>query len=271
MLWSEGMNYYFHKLATKDRIMVFPEDDVGHTLENSGSGCKQYLSLRTEIGHALGFFHTMSDTDRDDFITVNKHNIKVDWLSQFIKKQRKQTIITTYVTTTAALCTTAELVHRSTKNQQWFRLTSIISRPLDLHSFLSSNSPMLNEALRLQSICNKSTSCKCENWADSLIHETAKMHMSWWLCGPRCNKKDTIALAVVTRRFRDIVTTGLSSQGNQIEVKLVNFTKGRYLFDGCPYAGVEIKQKGPKASLVTDSAHLTRLNSSTFLHKPCPK
>ncbi|KAK6035699.1 astacin, partial [Cooperia oncophora] len=27
--------------------------------------------------------------DRDDFITVNKHNIKVDWLSQFNKETTK--------------------------------------------------------------------------------------------------------------------------------------------------------------------------------------
>ncbi|KAK6055815.1 astacin [Cooperia oncophora] len=42
-----------------------------------------------ELGHALGFFHTMSRHDRDDFITVNKHNIKVDWLSQFNKETTK--------------------------------------------------------------------------------------------------------------------------------------------------------------------------------------
>ncbi|KAK6035805.1 astacin [Cooperia oncophora] len=125
MLWSEGVNYYFHKLASremrssfekgaklweqdtcinftrnpfaKDRIMVFPEDGCwsyvgklgGEQKLSLGSGCETVSIAAHEIGHALGFFHTMSRHDRDDFITVNKHNIKVDWLSQFNKETTK--------------------------------------------------------------------------------------------------------------------------------------------------------------------------------------
>ncbi|KAK6035333.1 astacin [Cooperia oncophora] len=114
MLWSEGVNYYFHKLASrqmrssfekrseqlwdrirhqftrkpilaKDRIMVFPEDGCwsyvgklgGEQKLSLGSGCETVSIAAHELGHALGFFHTMSRHDRDDFITVNKHNIKV--------------------------------------------------------------------------------------------------------------------------------------------------------------------------------------------------
>nr|CDJ81173.1 Peptidase M12A domain containing protein [Haemonchus contortus] len=93
-LWSEGVSYYFHPLATKDRIMVFPENGCwsyvgklgGEQKLSLGSGCESVSTAAHEIGHALGFFHTMSRYDRDEFITVNTVNIKADWLNQFNKE-----------------------------------------------------------------------------------------------------------------------------------------------------------------------------------------
>ncbi|KAJ1353265.1 Astacin (Peptidase M12A) [Parelaphostrongylus tenuis] len=38
-----------------------------------------------EIGHALGFFHTQSRHDRDNFITLHPENYQDGWLSQFRK------------------------------------------------------------------------------------------------------------------------------------------------------------------------------------------
>ncbi|PIO67021.1 astacin, partial [Teladorsagia circumcincta] len=45
-----------------------------------------------ELGHALGFFHTHSRHDRDQFITVDTENVKPDWLTQFTM----QTVKTNY-------------------------------------------------------------------------------------------------------------------------------------------------------------------------------
>ncbi|KAK6053827.1 astacin [Cooperia oncophora] len=45
---------------------------------------KQVGTAAHEIGHALGFFHTHSRHDRDKYITVDKENIKPDWLDQFL-------------------------------------------------------------------------------------------------------------------------------------------------------------------------------------------
>ncbi|PIO55701.1 astacin [Teladorsagia circumcincta] len=36
-----------------------------------------------ELGHAIGFFHTHSRHDRDQFITIDTKNIEPDWLDQF--------------------------------------------------------------------------------------------------------------------------------------------------------------------------------------------
>nr|CDJ97519.1 Peptidase M12A domain containing protein [Haemonchus contortus] len=83
-IWSEGVSYYFHSLATENRIMVFPEDGCwsfvgrlgGEQKLSLGSGCETPDIAAHEIGHALGFFHTMSRYDRDDYITVNTVNVK---------------------------------------------------------------------------------------------------------------------------------------------------------------------------------------------------
>uniref|UniRef100_A0A183GFI3 Metalloendopeptidase n=1 Tax=Heligmosomoides polygyrus TaxID=6339 RepID=A0A183GFI3_HELPZ len=41
-----------------------------------GRGCETIATVAHEIGHALGFFHTMGRHDRDEYVTVNLENIK---------------------------------------------------------------------------------------------------------------------------------------------------------------------------------------------------
>ncbi|KAK6057906.1 astacin [Cooperia oncophora] len=113
MLWSEGVNYYFHKLATKDRIMVFPEDGCwsyvgklgGEQKLSLGSGCETGSSpAHGGSGHALSDFPTMSSTRirRLHHGEQAQHQSKcspvplshgftteVDWLSQFNKETTK--------------------------------------------------------------------------------------------------------------------------------------------------------------------------------------
>ncbi|RCN33538.1 astacin [Ancylostoma caninum] len=119
MMWTEGVNYFFDPSASakmrrafvsgvrawerdtcidfkedsnaEDSIRVFPEVGCwsyigklgGHQELSLGGGCETEGMAAHEIGHALGFFHTMSRHDRDNYITVNLQNIKSDWLDQF--------------------------------------------------------------------------------------------------------------------------------------------------------------------------------------------
>ncbi|KIH52588.1 astacin [Ancylostoma duodenale] len=93
-IWSDGVNYYFDYSATQDKIRVFAENGCwsyvgrlgGKQDLSLGRGCESVGTAAHELGHALGFYHTMSRHDRDNFITLNTHNVKPDWLDQFTKQ-----------------------------------------------------------------------------------------------------------------------------------------------------------------------------------------
>lgn len=69
----------------KDKIRVFAESGcwsyvgkIGGSQDLSlGRGCESIGTAAHELGHALGLFHTMSRHDRDQYITINSHNVKV--------------------------------------------------------------------------------------------------------------------------------------------------------------------------------------------------
>ncbi|PIO53310.1 astacin, partial [Teladorsagia circumcincta] len=51
-----------------------------------GEGCETIGIAAHEIGHTLGFYHTMSRHDRDDYVTLNLRNIQPPFLSQFTRQ-----------------------------------------------------------------------------------------------------------------------------------------------------------------------------------------
>ncbi|KAK6035789.1 hypothetical protein COOONC_26706 [Cooperia oncophora] len=96
------------------------------------------------------------------------------------------------------------------------------------------------------------------------------------------------ALAVMSKKTLRHVTTGLnrplviiarllqSPEGTEIEVKLVNFTKGLSV-DGCSYAGVEIKTNkdqtltGYRCRSLVPSGFCKGTLSEATKKKVCPK
>ncbi|KAE9417732.1 hypothetical protein Angca_010301, partial [Angiostrongylus cantonensis] len=82
---SETCINFFESNTAPDKILLIKEDGywsnvgrVGGVQSLSlGSGCESVGTPAHEIGHALGFFHTQSRHDRDDFITLLTKNFLV--------------------------------------------------------------------------------------------------------------------------------------------------------------------------------------------------
>ncbi|VDO08990.1 unnamed protein product [Haemonchus placei] len=80
----------------EDRIGVFMENGCWSSVGKRGGlqklslgrGCEHVRIAAHEIGHALGFFHTHSRHDRDDYITVDIENIEPGETSQFKTKSK---------------------------------------------------------------------------------------------------------------------------------------------------------------------------------------
>nr|CDJ85039.1 Peptidase M12A domain containing protein [Haemonchus contortus] len=121
-LWKTGVNYYFspslnsktkraflmgadmwqkyscvyfkHNPYAEDRVKIEYGQGCWSSLGkvggeqkiSLGEGCDVGPIAAHEIGHTIGFWHTMARYDRDSFITLNVGNIKESWLSQFAKQ-----------------------------------------------------------------------------------------------------------------------------------------------------------------------------------------
>ncbi|WKY02382.1 hypothetical protein Q1695_015992 [Nippostrongylus brasiliensis] len=294
MLWSEGVNFYFawnasQQLRTaflhgalewqentcidfresrtaKDRIVVYPEDGCwsyvgklgGEQALSLGEGCESVSTAAHELGHALGFFHTMSRHDRDRYITVATYNIKPSWLNQFTKQ-------TTATNDNYGMqYDYGSIMHyhgRSASMNQKFTMV-----PFDVKYQETLGSPfisfielsMLNEHYGCKKRCQRPGAAICKNGGFPHPRDCNKCICPSGYGGPLCDRRpdgcgSTLQAKSEWQTLKDTVGLGRGEElefekcnywiesplNTKIEVKIDSFTRG-LATDGCIYAGVEI-------------------------------
>ncbi|KAL6737090.1 hypothetical protein Aduo_010763 [Ancylostoma duodenale] len=294
MMWTEGVNYFFDPSASEkmrrafvsgakawerdtcinfkedskaeDSLRVFPElgcwsytGKLGGQQELSlGGGCETEGMAAHEIGHALGFFHTMSRHDRDNYITVNLQNIKPNWLDQFTM-------------TTPSSNENYGMEYDYGSIMQYGRTIGSINQkptmiPFDTNYVETLGSPfisfidlsMMNEHYGCKARCNPQTSAKCSQGGFPHPRNCSRCICPSGYGGALCNERPAGCGAILqaTTEFqtlRDVIGEGgdkeyfvkchywiQSPPGKRIEVKIEKLTHG-YAVEGCTYEGVEIK------------------------------
>ncbi|RCN50275.1 astacin [Ancylostoma caninum] len=154
-----------------DRIRVFRGEGCwsyigrvsGEQGMSLGNGCESVGTVAHEIGHAIGFWHTQSRHDRDQFITFNAHNVKRDWLDQFARQ-------TTHTNDNYGITYDyGNIMHYSANSASWNGQPTMI--PNDPKYVETLGSPiisfyellMINKHYGCDKNCKPDESAKCKN------------------------------------------------------------------------------------------------------------
>ncbi|KAE9420652.1 hypothetical protein Angca_010258, partial [Angiostrongylus cantonensis] len=218
-----------------------------------------------EIGHVLGFFHTMCRYDRDNYIRIAMENVAVDVVYDFDKTSVNYSDVYGLTYDYGSVMHYNEL--SATINQQptMISLDPHYQKTMgsDLISF--SDIFMINEHYGCNAKCNKSTSAKCVN--EGFPHPR---NCSTCICpsgygGRLCDRRPPgCGRDLVAIRRKQIVNCSLGygsdlrdqfhfcnymisvREGRKIEIDVLSISPG-YDKPGCINGGIEIKaQKDQK-------------------------
>ncbi|KHJ95122.1 astacin [Oesophagostomum dentatum] len=299
-IWDKGLYYFFHDSASekarrafilgaqmwqKDtcinfyqsstashRVRVIGADGcwsyVGRLLTTRqqdlslGSGCEVSGIAAHEIGHALGFYHTHSRHDRDQFITVNMRNIVYDWRDQFNLES------TSTNDNYGIAYDYGSIMHYGAHSASAKGgLTMVPHDPTfteTLGSYFISfyELLMMNKHYKCTAICDSQQSAQCQNGGFPHPRNCMKCICPSGYGGDLCNKRpsgcgEELQAENEPKTFRNIIGDTSRGQvrresydmctywikapkGSRIEVKIVSLSQGANT-DGCTYWGVEIK------------------------------
>ncbi|KAK6053565.1 astacin [Cooperia oncophora] len=294
--WTKGVNYFFDKSASEKVKSVFKKaarewmDNTCINFTQSDSGQHSCVHgrwmlvfrwqtwrhtkpitwrrlvtrsepLPTSWVMPLDSLHTHSRHDRDRFITVDKENIKPDWLDQF-------TLETPATNNNYDLTYDyGSLMHYGATSATRNKLPTMVPKDVQYTQTLGSPFISFYDLLMLNTHYNCTDACKgkytrCQNHGFAHPRDCSRCICPSGYGGQFCEKKpqDCGRELNATKDWTPLVDDlgnraagGLPREdfmkchywikapfGKTVQVKFVNFTDG-IAVDGCTYAGVEIK------------------------------
>nr|CDJ98297.1 Peptidase M12A domain containing protein [Haemonchus contortus] len=298
-LWKDGVNYYFspsidsktkrafmmgadmwskyscidfkHNPYAKDRVKIVYEDGCWSSLGKTGGeqkislgeGCGVGPIVAHEIGHTIGFWHTMARYDRDQFITLNLGNIKQSWLSQFAKQtpQTNDNFNLTY--------DYGSIMHYGGRSAAIDRKTPTLvpfntdyQETLGSHFMSFIDLEMINELYGCKKNCAGKRKAQCKMGGFPNPKDCSKCVCPGGYAGDLCTERpdegcgrkidateewqtltDVLGDYSVRQPLEDFKKCHYwieSPTGTEILVEIVSL-KGHQAVDGCVYTGVEIK------------------------------
>ncbi|VDO98319.1 unnamed protein product [Heligmosomoides polygyrus] len=186
-------------VSAEDRIVVAPGNGNGcwsyigkvggEQTMLLGSGCELVSIAAHEIGHALGFFHTMSRHDRDSHVSINMYNIRPDWRSQYNRETTDTNhnyglpydmgSIMHYGMTSSSVNMQPSIVPHNRKHQRTMGSPFI--------SFIDLS--MINEHYNCKALCNRRTSVKCERGGFPHPRDCRRCICPGGYAGTRCTER----------------------------------------------------------------------------------